>query len=86
MPGALVSITVSNLWAKRWGSGGADGRGEWQAGTPIPGAARAPEPVAAPGAAARILTGASSVLVIDWPNRDVPATLAFAGSSRRDVA
>ncbi len=47
--------------------------------TPIPRAARAPGPVAALEAAARILTGVSSVLVIDWPSRDVPATLAFAG-------
>src|SRR5215472_18428058 len=36
---------------------------------------------AAAGAAvaSRILAGCRSVLVIDWPSRDVPATLAAAG-------
>lgn len=41
--------------------------------------APAPDPVAALEAAARILTGTRRVLVIDWPSRDVPAALAFAG-------
>jgi predicted CoA-binding protein len=35
--------------------------------------------VAALEAAARILADTRSVLVIDWPSRDVPASLAFAG-------
>ena len=35
--------------------------------------------LAALGAAARVLAEARNVLVIDWPSRDVPASLAFAG-------
>ena len=35
--------------------------------------------LAALEAAARILAEARSVLVIDWPSRDVPASLALAG-------
>ena len=47
--------------------------------TPIPRAARTPEALAALEAAARILAETRSVLVIDWPSRDVPASLAFGG-------
>jgi len=39
----------------------------------------AAEALAALEAAARVLAETSSVLVIDWPSRDVPASLAFAG-------
>ena len=48
-------------------------------GTPGPGAANAAEALAALEAAARLLAEARSVLVIDWPSRDVPASLTFAG-------
>ena len=37
------------------------------------------EALAALEAAARILAATTSVLVIDWPSRDVPASLAFGG-------
>jgi predicted CoA-binding protein len=51
--------------------------------TPGPGAANAnsgaAEALAALEAAARVLADTRSVLVIDWPSRDVPASLAFAG-------
>jgi predicted CoA-binding protein len=43
---------------------------------------RAPNAAEAPArleAAARVLAQTSSVLVIDWPSRDVPESLAFAG-------
>jgi predicted CoA-binding protein len=46
---------------------------------PGPGASNAAEAPAALEAAARILAETRSVLVIDWPSRDVPASLAFAG-------
>jgi hypothetical protein len=46
---------------------------------PASGAAAAAELLAALEAAARLLAEAKSVLVIDWPSRDVPASLAFAG-------
>jgi len=50
---------------------------------PGPGAADAisgaAEALAALEAAARVLADTRSVLVIDWPNRDVPASLAYAG-------
>jgi predicted CoA-binding protein len=39
------------------------------------------EALAALEAAARVLADARSVLVIDWPSRDVPASLTFAGYS-----
>ena len=39
----------------------------------------AAEALAALEAAARVLAETRSVLVIDWPSRDVPAPLAFAG-------
>jgi predicted CoA-binding protein len=46
---------------------------------PGPGASSAAEALAALEAAARVLAETRSVLVIDWPSRDVPASLAFAG-------
>ena len=46
---------------------------------PSPRAAGAPEALAALEAAARILAETRTVLVIDWPSRDVPASLVFAG-------
>ena len=46
---------------------------------PGPRAPSAAEALAALEAAARVLADARSVLVIDWPSRDVPASLAFAG-------
>ena len=47
---------------------------------PGPGAANAMSSAAeALEAAARVLADTKSVLVIDWPSRDVPASLAFAG-------
>jgi hypothetical protein len=39
----------------------------------------AAEKLAALEAAARVLAETRSVLVIDWPSRDVPVSLAFAG-------
>jgi predicted CoA-binding protein len=47
--------------------------------TPGPGAPGAADALAALEAAARILADTETVLVIDWPSRDVPASLAFAG-------
>jgi predicted CoA-binding protein len=47
--------------------------------TPSPRIAGAPEALAALEAAARILAVMRNVLVIDWPSRDVPASLAFGG-------
>src|SRR6516162_6526736 len=44
-----------------------------------PRASGAAEALAALEAAARVLAETRSVLVIDWPSRDVPASLAFAG-------
>ena len=46
---------------------------------PGPSASSAAEALAALEAAARVLAEARSVLVIDWPSRDVPASLTFAG-------
>ena len=46
---------------------------------PGPRASSPAEALAALEAAARILAETRSVLVIDWPSRDVPASLAFAG-------
>src|SRR5262244_1293824 len=46
---------------------------------PGPKAPSTAEALAALEAAARVLADARSVLVIDWPSRDVPASLAFAG-------
>jgi predicted CoA-binding protein len=48
-------------------------------GTPGPNAASGAEALAALEAAARVLAETRNVLVIDWPSRDVPASLAFAG-------
>ena len=42
-------------------------------------ASSAAEALAALEAAARVLAETKSVLVIDWPSREVPASLAFAG-------
>ena len=53
------------------GSGMTDARG--------PRALSAAEALATLEAAARILAETRSILVIDWPSRDVPASLAFAG-------
>jgi hypothetical protein len=49
--------------------------------TDVPGsrASGATEALAALEAAARVLAETRSVLVIDWPSRDVPASLVFAG-------
>jgi predicted CoA-binding protein len=44
-----------------------------------PRSSSAAEALAALEAAARVLAETRSVLVIDWPSRDVPASLAFAG-------
>ncbi|HEY2309060.1 MAG TPA: CoA-binding protein [Streptosporangiaceae bacterium] len=49
------------------------------ADAPGPGASSAAEALATLEAAVRVLAEAKSVLVIDWPSRDVPASLAFAG-------
>jgi predicted CoA-binding protein len=49
------------------------------ADAPGPRASSAAEALAALEAAARVLAETRSVLVIDWPSRDVPASLAFAG-------
>jgi len=46
---------------------------------PGPRASSATEVLAALEAAARTLAETRSVLLIDWPSRDVPASLAFAG-------
>ena len=46
---------------------------------PGPSASSAPESLAALETAARVLAETRSVLVIDWPSRDVPASLAFDG-------
>jgi predicted CoA-binding protein len=46
---------------------------------PGPGASSEAAALAALEAAARVLAETRSVLVIDWPSRDVPASLAFAG-------
>ena len=47
--------------------------------TPGSRASDAADALAALEAAARILADTKSVLVIDWPSRDVPASLTFAG-------
>ena len=48
---------------------------------PGPRASGGAEPPAALETAARVLAETTSVLVIDWPSRDVPASLALAGYS-----
>lgn len=48
-------------------------------GAPGRGASGEADALAALEAAARVLAETTSVLVIDWPSRDVPASLAFAG-------
>src|SRR5262244_1192545 len=61
--------------------GGAGGIDEGNGMTDVPGprASSATEVLAALEAAARTLAETRSVLLIDWPSRDVPASLAFAG-------
>jgi predicted CoA-binding protein len=49
------------------------------ADTPGPKALGAAEALAAQEAAAQVLAAAKSILVIDWPSRDVPASLAAGG-------
>ena len=65
------------------GAGERTGEGSGMTNAPGPGAASAMSSAAAAlaalEAAARVLTDTKSVLVIDWPSRDVPASLAFAG-------
>jgi predicted CoA-binding protein len=46
---------------------------------PGPRASSAGEKLATLEAAARVLAETKSILVIDWPSRDVPVSLAFAG-------
>jgi len=66
---------------ERTGGGAGERTGEGSGMTDAPGrsASSAAEALAALEAAARVLAGAKTVLVIDWPSRDVPASLAFAG-------
>jgi predicted CoA-binding protein len=65
------------------GAGERTGEGSGMTDAPGPGAVNAmpgaAAALAALEAAARVLAGTKSVLVIDWPSRDVPAALAFAG-------
>lgn len=63
------------------GVGGADRQGEWHDQRTRPqGIERSRgEALAALETAARVLADTRSVLVIDWPSRDVPASLVFAG-------
>src|ERR1051326_5926142 len=63
------------------GGGAGERAGEEAAmtGTPNPRDGGAPGARAALESAARILAGAKSALVIDWPSRDVPESLALAG-------
>jgi CoA binding domain len=74
-------ITVSNLWSEQAGERGSEGSGMTDApGPSASSAASSPaEALAALEAAARVLAETRSVLVIDWPSRDVPVSLAFAG-------
>ena len=69
--------------ATRGGAGERTGEGSGMTDAPGPGAANANSSAAAAlaalEAAARVLADTKSVLVIDWPSRDVPASLAFAG-------
>src|SRR6516164_8735571 len=66
---------------KRTGGGAGERTGEGSGMTDAPGprAASAAEALAALETAARVLAETKRVLVIDWPSRDVPASLAFAG-------
>jgi len=65
------------------GVGERAGEGSGMTDAPGSGAANAisstAEALAALEAATRVLADTRSVLVIDWPSRDVPASLAFAG-------
>jgi len=66
---------------ERAGGGAGERTGEGSGMTDAPGtrASSPTEALAALEAAARVLAETRSVLVIDWPSRDVPASLAFAG-------
>jgi len=65
---------------ERTGGGAGERAGEGcMADAPSPSASSAAEALAALEAAVRVLAAARSVLVIDWPSRDVPASLTFAG-------
>src|SRR5215470_12936161 len=61
------------------GVGERTGEGSGMTDAPSPAAASAAEALAALEAAARVLATARTILVIDWPSRDVPGSLAFAG-------
>ena len=61
------------------GAGERTGEGSGMTDAPGPRASSAAEALAALEAAARVLAETRSILVIDWPSRDVPASLAFAG-------
>src|SRR5215471_1729901 len=66
---------------ERTGGGVGERAGKGSGMTDAPGRrpSSAAEALAALEAAARILAETRSVLVIDWPSRDVPVSLAFAG-------
>ena len=61
------------------GAGERTGEGSGMTDAPVPRVSSAAEKPAALEAAARVLAQTRSVLVIDWPSRDVPVSLAFAG-------
>src|SRR5215472_16342832 len=65
---------------ERTGGGAGEWAGEGSGMTDAPGprASSAAEAVAALAAAARVIAETKSALVIDWPSRDVPASLVFA--------
>src|SRR6266566_4748618 len=60
------------------GAGEWTGEGSGMTDAPGPGAS-SEAALAALEASARVLAETRSILVIDWPSRDVPASLAFAG-------
>ena len=66
---------------ERSGGGAGEWAGEGSGMTDAPGprASSAAQKLAALEAAARVLAETRSVLVIDWPSRDVLASLVFAG-------
>ena len=72
-------ITLSNL--SGGGVGEQTGEGSGMTDTTGPRASSAAQALAlaALEAGARVLAETRSVLVIDWPSRDVPASLAYAG-------
>jgi len=61
------------------GVGERAGKGSGMTDAPGPRPTSAAEALAGLEAGARVLAETRSVLVIDWPSRDVPASLAFAG-------